>query len=55
MPKFCVSIELRSLVDKIVEAESYEEAEEEAIAEVTLEDCDGFTADAVCCFPLENE
>ena len=55
MPKFCVSIELRSLVDKIVEAETYEEAEEEAIAEVTLEDCDGFTADAVCCFCVDEE
>ena len=55
MPKFCVSIEVRCLLDKIVEAESYEEAEEEALAEVTPDDCDGFTADAVCCFPLENE
>ena len=55
MPKWCVSVELRCLLDKIVEAETYEEAEEEAIAATTLEDCDGFTADAVCCFPLENE
>lgn len=45
MPKFCVSIEIRSLLDK------YVEAEEKALAEVSLKDCDGFlTADAVCCF-----
>ena len=51
MPKFCVSIEIRSLLDKYVEAETYEEAEEEALAGVSLKDCDGFfTADAVCCF-----
>lgn len=55
MPKFCVSIEVRCLLDKYVEAETYEEAEEEALAEVSLEDCDGFTADAVCCFCVDEE
>ena len=55
MPKFCVSIEVRSLLDKYVEAETYEEAEGEALAETTLEDCDGFTADAVCCFCIDEE
>lgn len=54
MPKFCVSIEVRCLVDKYVEAETYEEAEEEALAEVTLDDCDGFTADAVACFSVDE-
>ena len=54
MPRFCVSVELRCLVDKYVDAETYEEAEMEALAEVSLEDCDGFTADAVACFPVSE-
>lgn len=55
MPKWSVLVELRSHVDKIVEAETYDEAVEEAIADTDLDDCDGFTADAISCFCIDEE
>ena len=52
MPKYEVGVELKCLIYKKIEANSYDEAVEQAIAETTLEEVDGFTCDCVGCFEI---